>query len=217
MPSKSLGPAWLGAVMVLGACASDPPPRTAIEPPPRLLARVYDCNGKQARVDLDGDGILLEVPSRSVRLPRVASASGEKYAADDTIFWMKGPTALLQLPGRESAACEEDRPRSLREDARRRGVQYRGVGNEPGWRIEIGPEEILVETDYGENRVMLPIPPEVAFEGVQNFEQRTPRHHLRVAIEETRCLDSMTGDEFASTIKITLDGREFRGCGDALR
>jgi uncharacterized membrane protein len=31
------------------------------------------------------------------------------------------------------------------------------------------------------------------------------------------CLDSMTGDAFETTVEVTLDGRTFRGCGDALR
>jgi putative lipoprotein len=206
-----------GTAALLGACAFGPPPRPAVEPPPHLLARVYDCDGEEALVELDGSRILLALPSRQVHLTRVSAASGVKYASDGTTFWMKGPSALLELPGRTGATCEENRPRSLREDARLRGVRYRGLGNEPGWRIEIGPEEILVETDYGENRVVLPLPQPVPSEGGHTYEQTSASHHLHVSIEEALCLDSMTGDEFGSKVRITLDGRDFQGCGDVLR
>ena len=54
-------------------------------------------------------------------------------------FWTEGDSARFErLPG-STVDCREIRSLSLLEDARVRGVTFRGVGNEPGWRLEIGP------------------------------------------------------------------------------
>jgi putative lipoprotein len=207
-----------GAAAALCACAADGPPRKpAVEPPPVLRVRVYDCEGTQAVVQqLGDDAIELVLPTRRVRLPRVRSGSGAKYAARGTALWTKGPIALLELPDDSAAQCEEDRPRSLREDARVRGVHYRGLGSEPSWRIEIGPANVAFEYDYGERRLVLPMPEPQLENGHRTYEKATPAHHLRVAIEDRTCLDSMTGDAFDTAVEVTLDGRTFRGCGDVL-
>jgi putative lipoprotein len=220
MPRSAPRTLLCGAVATLCACAGGgPAERPAVEPPPRLLARVYDCDGTRAVVEqLSSDEIQLRLPSRRVRLPRVGSSSGAKYALADTVFWSKGPIALLELPEASSAQCEEDRPSSLREDARLRGVHYRGLGSEPGFSIEIGPEDIAFEYDYGAKKLVFPLEePRVEDDGQRTYDQTTSSHRLRVAIEDGICLDSMTGDAFDTSVEVTLDGRTFRGCGDALR
>lgn len=204
----------------LSACVGGgPTPRPAVEPPPQLLARVYDCEGTRTVVEQTSpEEIQLRLPSRQVSLPRVRSASGAKYALAGTVFWSRGPIALLELPDSDAAQCEEDRPSSLREDARLRGVHYRGLGSEPGFSIEIGPEDIAFEYDYGAKKLVFPLEePRVDDRGQRTYDQTTSAHHLRVAIEDGVCLDSMTGDAFETTVEVTLDGRTFRGCGDALR
>lgn len=219
--SRSPRTGWVCAgVATLCACASsEPAPRPAVAPPPELLARVYDCEGTRAVVEQRSeDEIQLRLPSRQVRLPRVRSASGTRYALAGTAFWSKGPVALVELPDSGSTRCEEDRPRSLREDARLRGVHFRGLGNEPPFSLEIGPEDIAFEYDYGEKKLVFPLEePRLGDEGHRTYDQATSSHHLRVAIEEGVCLDSMTGDAFASRVEVILDDRTFQGCGDALR
>lgn len=223
MPSsaRSISP-WLlcGAVTALCGCASGLPARKpAVEPPPILQARVYDCEGTEAITrQLEDDQIELRLPSRSVLLPRVRSGSGVKYAAAGTTFWVKGPIAMLELPARRPAKCEEDRPSSLREDALARDVHYRGLGSEPGWNIEIGPEAITFEYDYGESQMVFPLgPPRLGPDDRRTYEQSNASQRLSVVIENAICLDPMTGDAFATKVEVRLDDRTFRGCGDALR
>jgi membrane-bound inhibitor of C-type lysozyme/uncharacterized membrane protein len=220
MPRSARRSLLCGAVATLSACAAQQPgPRPAVAPPPQLLARVYDCEGTQTIVEwVSHEEIQLRLPSREVRLPRVRSASGTKYAVGGTVFWSKGPIAMLELPDQGATPCEEDRPRSLREDARLRGVHYRGLGSEPGFSIEIGPDDIAFEYDYGAKKLVFPLQsPQLRGKGRRTYDHATSSHHLRVAIEDGVCLDSMTGDAFDTTVEVTLDGRTFRGCGDALR
>jgi hypothetical protein len=43
-------------------------------------------------------------------------------------------------------------------DARARGALFRGLGQEPGWHLEIHPERIVMVYQYGERRVVVPNP-----------------------------------------------------------
>jgi len=80
------------------------------------------------------------------------AASGAHYAAGNVSVWNKGREATLDLEGRVSR-CVENRPRSILEDARDRGVELRGTGNEPGWVLELFTDRMVFIDAYGTRRV----------------------------------------------------------------
>jgi hypothetical protein len=49
-----------------------------------------------------------------------------------------------------------NRPATPWVDARARGALFRGLGQEPGWHLEIHPERIVMVYQYGERRVVTP-------------------------------------------------------------
>jgi len=63
--------------------------------------RVYSCGDTNAAIMPGEDMIQLKVDGVSYDLPRVPSASGEKYQADTdaqtVMFWSKGETALMKI------------------------------------------------------------------------------------------------------------------------
>ena len=100
--------------------------------------------------------------------------------------------------------------------AKLRGVAFRAVGQEPGWLLEITTgEQIVVVTNYGQNRQTFPYvePQEYPDERRSVFQLDSDS---RVLIEGTSCTDTMSGESFEVTVTVTLDGKEFRGCGRAL-
>ena len=100
--------------------------------------------------------------------------------------------------------------------AKLRGVAFRAIGQEPGWLLEItNGEEILVVTDYGQNRN--------AFPYVEPREDKAARKTVfqidadtSVLIEGKSCTDSMSGESFQATVTATLGGKTYKGCGRAL-
>ena len=100
--------------------------------------------------------------------------------------------------------------------AKLRGVAFRAVGQEPGWLLEIrNGEEILLVTDYGQNRIPFPY--------IDPQEDKTARKTVfplnessNILIEGKPCTDSMSGEAFEVTVTITLDSKTLRGCGRAL-
>jgi uncharacterized membrane protein len=96
---------------------------------------------------------------------------------------------------------------------------FRALGQEPGWQLELFPgREIRFTYDYGARTAVTPAPaPETdAKSATRVYHAVTEAHDLRVVIEPTPCTDVMNGKPFAATVTVILDGRTFHGCGAPL-
>jgi len=101
--------------------------------------------------------------------------------------------------------------------ARARGIEFRAVGQEPGWYLEIdNGKSIHVVYDYGEREATMPVPPPVSSGDSITYEASTDARRLRVVIEKRPCSDIMSGLPFPSTVTVTIDGNTYRGCGQDL-
>lgn len=71
---------------------------------------VYKCGDTNAAIVQGEENIQLKVDGTSYELPRVPSASGEKYQADlngqTIMFWSKGERALLQIGETSYPECQ---------------------------------------------------------------------------------------------------------------
>ena len=191
-----------------------------------LTTYAFDCEGDYVVAhfpDEPGEGgteeMVLFLPDKTLLLSHVPSGSGAKYSNGSVTFWMKGyDEALLEIADCTTKHCDGDRKKSLVEDAKLRGVDFRALGNEPGWVLEIGPDAIVFEYDYGAKRTRFPLPvPQVDTAKRRTvYAVRAEAHDLSIVLEGKECHDSMSGDGFEVTVTVTLDGREFRGCGHAL-
>ena len=101
--------------------------------------------------------------------------------------------------------------------AKLRGVAFRAVGQEPGWLLEMTDGvEIVLLTNYGESRDSYPyVEPQV-----DQAARRTlfvlDEHDLVIEIRGESCVDTMSGENFSTTVTITLAESVLRGCGRAL-
>jgi uncharacterized membrane protein len=97
-------------------------------------------------------------------------------------------------------------------------VGFRGRGNEPGWNLEIGPDNIVFITNYGSDRYELPTPsPEVnRGQGRTTYRTQANGHELIVVLEAKECRDTMADETFEMMVTVTLDGKGLNGCGTPL-
>jgi putative lipoprotein len=107
----------------------------------------------------------------------------------------------------------------LIEDARARGVVFRGLGNEPGWMVEVGPVTSLVfETNYGAERHEFPN----ATSGGEVAAGRTWRAEqdgqtIEVVVKQEACHDDMSGQPYEYSFRVTFAGTTLQGCGARLQ
>jgi heat shock protein HslJ/uncharacterized membrane protein len=100
-----------------------------------------------------------------------------------------------------------------------RDRDFRGVGHEPGWQIELRKGlEMRFTYDDGKGTAITPAPRlQVDTKtGTQTFHARTEASDLRLEIVPVRCQEPASGKSYSTTVTVTLNGRAFRGCGEHL-
>jgi len=125
---------------------------------------------------------------------------------------------MLEVAGRVTT-CRENRRRSILEDARARGVEFRASGNEPGWVWELLADRMVFIGAYGAERVTTSRSeaPSGGTPGGAVYAGAAEAHRLTARILAGPCVAPMSGDLSESTVEIELDGKRYRGCGEALR
>ncbi|WP_341647876.1 MliC family protein [Thauera humireducens] len=108
-----------------------------LDPQPPVSFR---CGERTASLRHFGELATLSVEGRNWTLRPERSASGMRMVSvdeDDTEIWVKGNAARLRLNGADLPECRIEGAKP----------QFRAVGNEPAWRLDIGAQgmELLTE------------------------------------------------------------------------
>ena len=120
-----------------------------------------------------------------------------------------GPAILLAV-----IACRPAERPDPWQEARRRGIDFRAVGQEPGWLLEIDHEGSLrLAYDYAQRSVTAPTPAPATTSATTTYRATPDGHDLSVVIERRPCQDVMSGEPFPASVSVTIDGRTLHGCG----
>ena len=184
---------------------------------PIATTLVYACNGYEFVARLGPGEMALWLPERYVILSQVRSASGTLYEENDISFWSKGEEAMLTVEGQDYQNCHLLPEQVAWEDARRRGVDFRGVGNDPVWSLEIQRgRQLLFILEDGAQRILVPDQNEDG-EGLMYFYAgATATQNLRVKVLDLPCVDTISGDTFPTAVTVLFNGTGYQGCGQNL-
>jgi putative lipoprotein len=195
-------------------------PREAVEQAPveavveAARTYVYECGELDAVMHTETGKLTLLVQGSETVLEQVPSASGVRYEGEGRLFWTQGDTAMLEIDGRRYEECRSNAAKAPWADAAYRGVDFRALGNEPGWLLEVDEgKDIRLVTDYGERSLYLPAPAPRFEGGVVRYSIQTKAHEVQLDIEPKGCQDSMSGAAFEAQVRLQLDGQEYFGCG----
>ncbi len=184
-----------------------------------LSAFAWDCEDLRVVSKNEGhEKLWLFLPDRTLELPLVQSGSGAKYTDDDVVFWLKGEEQALFIDGERMRRCGVDRRASVWEDAKLRGLDFRAVGNEPGWLLELGPEKLVFVYDYGTRRVEAPRPDAQNDSEARRsvFSTKVEKLPFELVLEGRPCEDVMSGESFPVRVEIDWGDRHYVGCGRGL-
>lgn len=139
----------------------------------------------------------------------LAAVTRVERRADGTLAMTADNAAQLLFRRQESASLQ---------DARARGVDFRGIGQEPGWVAEVTEGgKITAVLDYGAKTLELPAPrPATADDGAVVYDASTDTDHLILHIRQKICIDAMSGESHPSTVELVVNDKPYRGCGDWL-
>ncbi|MFS8543221.1 MAG: hypothetical protein LOD91_05205 [Limnochordales bacterium] len=168
----------------------------------------------------EGGAVRLFLPDgRVVDLPQGrAGRRGVPYADGAVVFVDRGRVADLVLDGVRYRLRAVEQVTDPWERARLAGVNFRGIGQEPGWLVEIRDgKRIDLLLDYGDTWLATPVSwPEIAPDGVIIYRAREwSPIPLQVTIRPGLCLDGMSGEPFPASVAVALGqgGRTYHGCG----
>jgi len=138
----------------------------------------------------------------------LAACSPQPATPEDTT----PPATTSDAPNSTEAALAE---MPTWETARAAGVDFRAVGQEPGWIVDIyTADRIVALIDYGQTRIEFPRgAPSAPAEGATRFEAQTQGHTLSITYRRFPCEDAMSGQAYPSTVEVVIDGRTLNSCG----
>jgi putative lipoprotein len=114
------------------------------------------------------------------------------------------------------SSTEPARPDPWR-DARERGIEFRAIGQEPGWLLEIDEGvSMRLLYDYGERTAIVNAPTLTVEDGRRAYAGLSGTNSVNVVIEDRPCSDIMSGDPFPATVTVTINDRTLNGCGREL-
>ena len=194
-----------------------------------LVTTVYDCVARErpfsivTRTAPNGLTIFIPEPfvSRTLLLERVEAASGERYEKEGVTAWLKGDDAIFTIDTVSVTACDPNPEESLWEAAKLDGVDFRAIGHEPGWVLEIRERSRLTVHYYnnGDNTVVDVTAADIATDQDRRasiFYARSETGDIRVTLSGKTCIDNSSGKAFGTSVLIELDKVRLQGCGKAL-
>jgi uncharacterized membrane protein len=181
---------------------------------------VYECDQQYSfTARIEGEKAWLFLPDETVSLPRIPAASGTKFSDKNLLFWTKGNEAVLEVNSVLYHSCKNNRSKAIWEHAKLNGVDFRAIGNEPGWVLTITEgNKIMFKSNYGQTINNFITPPPVTDQTTRTtlYQASEKEHTIFVVLKGTPCSDTMSDEKFETTVSVTLDDKRFNGCGKAL-
>ena len=182
---------------------------------------VYECSDNYVfTTSIENNTAWLFLPGQTIKLPHVFSTDDAKFRNKQITLWVKKGEARLEIDSSTHDNCINNRAKAVWAHAKLNGVDFRAVGNEPSWILEIIKGESIVFADFYEkvNKYKFNRPePEInKAERKTVFKTRNKHHSLIVSITGIPCQDTMSGEKFEFGVTVELDEKTFSGCGKAL-
>ncbi len=92
-------------------------------------------------------------------------------------------------------------------------LPFKAMGNEPGWSLTIGEDQIELVTGYGQEKVITSTPEVITTEAGSRYLVSAEGQALEITIRDTLCRDSMSGMPYPRTVKVIMSDKTLSGCG----
>jgi len=154
-------------------------------------------------------------PQGTLHLYATNDTASTTYADKGFSILIDDQQATFISPSGKQLSCHNDRRLAIWEKAKLDGADFRAVGNEPGWNLVImAGRSIILNSRLGTSRIEVPLPKSVIDN--QARSARWDAGDLILEITGKPCRDTMSGEQFESTVNVTTKTATLRGCGRAL-
>ena len=181
---------------------------------PQGKTYVFECSsGSDFVVNIGSDSTWLFRDQQSLKL--VAPKGLVAYTAPGIELLITGEDAVLREVGKTTQFCQNNPSLAIWEHAKLNGVDFRAIGNEPGWSLEfIEGSRIIFISNYNTLRIERPSPEPITNEATNTTHWDT--EGLSIEVSGEACQDDMSGEAFESSVKIHWNDQVLLGCGKSL-
>ena len=181
------------------------------------VTHVYSC-ASDVRFSIRefGDVATIRQGTRTIALPRVRSATGVRYATDTTEFLNRGGSATLRIGGSRYTGCTAQLAPTPHDVARFLGVDYRAVGREPTWSLEIDEGQYMRFAIEGGAALYMDVPAPAGDAARRVYVMSPESGDFSAVIEAKPCRDGSTQIEYPNTVTVVYNGLPYPGCGGPL-
>ena len=200
--------------------------------PHPINTRVWRCGDDTFVGRLGAGEVAVFLPQGYKVLSQISFIDDPVYQEDDVKIRFEdraipaGENVTLEIGEQHYQHCKNDRYAAIWEHAKLTGVQFRALGNEPGWILELGENNrAVLSANYHQVVVEAPMQdPENNQSGRHSRYQLTTfpaakdeaGTALQIDIWAETCLDSMSGEQFETRVTVKMAGAEWQGCGKSL-
>jgi len=183
------------------------------------------------------DNQLADTPNAVIAITQVRDAKGPPFAfalpydagklrengsyglhaslrdADGTLWFVTDTRTPVVPTDGDAVELRMLRAWSPWEDAKSRGIGFRGIGTEPGWLVEIGrgaSPALHAELDYGERKIDV-ARTEASADGFRGKTADGIAVSLKI-VKET-CSDGMSDVVYPASMTLTVADQTYHGCG----
>lgn len=206
-------------LVALGGCQSMPLLQSPIAPPLPPAApqvTVYQCEGERVTIRMAEEVMDLwwaHLPlERPLRLRPEVGGAETHYVGEALRVSIKGRRAVLT--GADGVRrCQVESERRPWAEAWLRGVDFRAVGQEPDWQLELTEGgDVVIVSALGSQVARWPTAPSILIDG----GWRRELEGLRIDWLDRPCEDVMSGVRHAATVRLVRGGETLQGCGERL-
>lgn len=98
------------------------------------------------------------------------------------------------------------------------GVDFRAVGNEPGWTLELDRDKTIFFQDMNGDSIRVPAPrPKPNTDSLRVYTPKHEKTEFIITIRHRACMDDMSGYMRPYTVEVKINEKSYRGCGEYLR
>lgn len=194
----------------------DNPVLSAAPPDDSVRTTVWECGDVMVTVQTLAETAWVYFGDSVYELRQAPAGSGVRFVGEGAVFRNKGVEAIFDLKGGFFENCRLIKREGSWEAARLRGMDFRALGQEPGWILEIFKgDSIVFLADYATRKIVTPYkdPQTEAPERKIVYTTNNDTHSLQITIVEDSCTDIMSGFKFPAAVKVRLNGKLYEGCG----
>ncbi len=180
----------------------------------------FDCGDQRTLVARIDDEFAYLISENFAALPRVETTAALSAEAPQTYqlgmerVSLTGAHAIITLADGSKLECARDAELSAWVDAGLRGVTFRGVGSEPRFVLEVGPQAVAVVTDDGARSYSMPRPEPERDGDKTIYRGESGAGPIVATIEPGAC---QNGEQsFQNRVSVQVGDRTYQGCGRAV-